>query len=227
MAESVVDVDQQTATVAATQTGSGDLQEDGRSARRERNRVATVDAMLELYDEGNLAPSSDQIAERAGLSPRSLFRYFEDLDDLTQAAIVRQQERVLPHLDVDVVADAPFAERVGAFVEQRIRLFEAMGAVGQVARLRAWFQPLVATQLTQGRRYLRRQIGTLFATELARLGPSRAADTVAMLDVVFSFEAHRLMRDDQKLSRARCAAVLADTLVRLLTQEDPPLKVSR
>ena len=72
------------------------MREDGRTLRRERNRAAMVDAMLELYREGNLAPSSDAIAERAGLSPRSLFRYFEDIDDLVHAAITRQQQRIAP-----------------------------------------------------------------------------------------------------------------------------------
>ena len=201
------------------EVGSADPQEDGRTARRARNRISVVDAMLELYDEGNLAPSSDEIAERAGLSPRSLFRYFEDIDDLVREAIARQQQRIAPFIIVDVAADAPFATRVEAFVAQRLRLLDAMGAVAQVARLRAPFQPLVRTQLTQVRAHLRRQIETLFATELTRLGLDGARNAVASLDVVFSFEAHRLMRDDQSLSSSQCAAVLTDTLVRLLSQE--------
>jgi len=42
--------------------------EDGRHARRERNRVAVVDAMLELYQEGNLDPSSDEIAAQKAVA---------------------------------------------------------------------------------------------------------------------------------------------------------------
>ncbi|HQZ33105.1 MAG TPA: TetR family transcriptional regulator, partial [Ilumatobacteraceae bacterium] len=76
-----------------SEAGAG---EDGRHARRDRNRLAVVDAMLLLYAAGNLEPSSDEIAERAGLSPRSLFRYFDDLDDLVRVAISRQYERLLP-----------------------------------------------------------------------------------------------------------------------------------
>ena len=51
---------------------------DGRRLRRALNREAVVDALLSLYDEGNLRPGTDRIAERAGISPRSLFRYFDD-----------------------------------------------------------------------------------------------------------------------------------------------------
>ena len=196
-----------------------DQQEDGRTARRERNRVSMVDAMLELFREGNLAPSSDQIAERSGLSPRSLFRYFEDLEDLVQVAIARQQQRIAPFLVVEVSVGASFGERVESFVTQRLRLLDAMGAVAQVARLRAPFQPSVRTQLGQIRAHLRRQIETLFAPELGQLGSDGATTALAALDVVFSFEAHRLMRDDQQLSPAQCASVLSDALVRLLSQE--------
>ena len=68
--------------------------------------------MLQLYAEGNLDPSSDEIAERAGLSPRSLFRYFDDLDDLVRVAIGRQHERLLPLAGLDVSVDSPLAARV-------------------------------------------------------------------------------------------------------------------
>ncbi|MBV8463124.1 MAG: helix-turn-helix transcriptional regulator, partial [Acidimicrobiales bacterium] len=69
---------------------------DGRRRRRLTNRGTVVDALLDLYREGNLRPSTDEIAERAGLSPRSLFRYFEDVDDLAGAAVNRAQLRALP-----------------------------------------------------------------------------------------------------------------------------------
>ncbi|MFI0528109.1 MAG: TetR/AcrR family transcriptional regulator, partial [Ilumatobacteraceae bacterium] len=104
-----------TAIQADADTAS--VPEDGRHARRDRNRLAVVDAMLQLYAEGNLDPSSDEIAERAGLSPRSLFRYFDDLDDLVRGAIGRQHERLLPLARLDVSVDSPLAARVARLVD--------------------------------------------------------------------------------------------------------------
>jgi AcrR family transcriptional regulator len=195
---------------------------DGRTQRRERNRAAMVDAMLALYEEGNLAPSSEEIAERAGLSPRSLFRHFDDIDDLVRASITRQLERVLPGVDIDAAPDATFPERVRALVDQRLRMFDAMGAMAIVARLREPFQPLVATQLRQARSFMRHQIERLFAEELARLDAAAAASVLAAADVLCSFEGYRLLRHDQRLTRARTAAVVADSLTRLLTPEARP-----
>jgi AcrR family transcriptional regulator len=120
---------------------------DGRQLRRERNREAVVEALLDLYRDGVLQPSSEEIAERSGLSPRSLFRYFDDVEDLIRAAIGRQQERVIPLIPIDAGPDAPLETKVTALVEQRFRLFETVGNAAAVMRLRAPFQPLLAAAL--------------------------------------------------------------------------------
>jgi AcrR family transcriptional regulator len=185
---------------------------DGRHARRGRNRDAVVEALLELYYEGNLDPSSDEIAARAGLSPRSRFRYFDDLDDLCRAAIAHQHERVRPLIEVSVAAGASTAERIAALVDQRVVLFEAIGSVGQVSRLRSPFQPLIAKELVQARRYLRSQIKKVMAPELAAMGAARATSVIAAADVLCSFEAYQLLRHDQGLSRAKAIDVLVDAL---------------
>jgi len=189
---------------------------DGRHARRDRNRLAVVDAMLSLYETGNLDPSSDEIAERAGLSPRSLFRYFEDLDDLVQVAIARQYERVLPLAALDVSTTGPLADRVSRVVAQRVRLFDRIGSVGIVSRVRAPFQPLIASELALSRSFLRRQLEQLFAPELARRGAAGAATAIAAIDVLTSFESLHLLLDDQQLTNAQISAALTDAITRLL-----------
>lgn len=188
---------------------------DGRHLRRDRNRDAVVDAMLELYGEGNLAPSSEEIAARAGLSPRSLFRYFDDIDDLCRTAIARQQERVLPLVEIDVSPSAALAARIDTVVAQRVRLFEAVGQVAQVSRLRAPFQKVIAAELRASRAFLRRQLHAVFPDELAD------PHLLAAADVLCSFEAYRLLRDDQRLSAEQAAAVLTEALTRLLDRRTP------
>ncbi len=190
--------------------------EDGRHARRDRNRLAVVDAMLALYAAGNLEPSSDEIAERAGLSPRSLFRYFEDLDDLVRVAISRQHERLQPIAGLDVSSAGRLSDRVARLVEQRLRLFERIGSVGIVSRAREPFQPLIASELAITRSFLRRQLEQLFATELGTRSAEGAAGAIATIDVLTSFESLRLMRDDQQLTPAQISAALTDAVTRLL-----------
>jgi AcrR family transcriptional regulator len=192
--------------------------EDGRRVRRDRNRDAVVDAMLELYREGSIVPSADEIAERAGLSARSLFRYFDDIDDLVRAAVSRHLERLQPLLPIDLAANASTAERIAAIVNQRVRLFEAIGSVGTVARLRAESQPLIATELREFRRFLRDQLKRALAAELAASG-TNAATVLTTADVLCSFESYQLLRHDHSLSRPKIAATLTTSLTRLLTLE--------
>ena len=195
---------------------ASDHETDGRHARRERNRLAVVDAMLALYAQGDLDPSSDQIAERAGLSPRSLFRYFDDIDDLVRVAVARHHERVLPLAELDTSVAGSLDERVRRLVAQRLRLFEAIAAVGIVARLRAPFQPLIATELATARGFWRGQLRQLFAPELRALGKPTAAYVVASIDVLTSYESVQLLRDDQRLSSSQVAEALVHAIAALV-----------
>ena len=203
-------------TITATSSAQEVEEGDGRHARRERNRLAVVDAMLALYARGNLDPSSDQIAERAGLSPRSLFRYFDDIDDLVRVAVARHHERVLPLAELDTTSSASLDERVQRLVLQRMRLFEGIASVGTVSRLRAPFQPLIAAELAAARGFWRGQLRKLFAPELRALGNATAISVVASIDVLTSFESVQLMRDDQKLSSSAISAALTHSITALL-----------
>ena len=67
---------------------------DGRRARRHRSRDLAVDALLDLLNEGVVRPTAQQVAERSGVSLRSIFRIFDDVESLNAAACARQVTRV-------------------------------------------------------------------------------------------------------------------------------------
>ena len=189
---------------------------DGRRMRRHRTRDAVVDALLDLIRDGDLAPSAEAVAARAGLSARSVFRYFDDLDDLCRVAIVHQLDAVRPLLQADLDVAGPLAERIAAVVDQRVRLFEAMGDVGAFARLRAPFQPLVAEQLDAARRLLRDRLRATLGPELAALDGDTADAIVAAADVLCSFESFRLLREGHGRSAIEAAAVMTSGVKALL-----------
>jgi AcrR family transcriptional regulator len=188
---------------------------DGRNLRRQRNRTAVVDALLDLYTDGVLRPRSVEIAGRAGLSPRSIFRYFDDVDDLSRAAIDRQLERAAPLLVIAASADAPLVDRIGALVAQRSVLFGATAPSATVIRLQAPFQPVLEAQLGRSRAFLRSQVRRLFEPELSGMDGNGVA-TLSAIDVLCSFESYRLLRQDQGLSEPEAEATLAQALATLL-----------
>jgi AcrR family transcriptional regulator len=189
--------------------------EDGRRARRDRNKYAVVDAFLDLVRAGNPRPSVAEVAERSGVSHRSVFRYFEDKDELARTAIERQQAFAAPLLALTVGPGAPLDERIHRFVERRIELFEHLAPVARLARALVDVQPVLAAELRNNRRYLRGQIEHLFAAELGALAPAESAQALAVLDVTCSFESVDLLLHDQRLGRAEAAAAL-DRAVRLV-----------
>ncbi len=185
---------------------------DGRVERRERNRAAVVEALLDLYRQGQLAPSADAIARQAGVSPRSLFRYFDDLDALIREAVRQQQDHLAPTMAFEVDPGLPLDERLGRLVDARLDLYEAMGAVARVARRVAHQQPPVADELGRIRAVLRDQVAAAFAPELAARRSTAGAEALAAADVLISWEAVDLLRSVHGLDRTGVAAALVTGL---------------
>lgn len=194
-----------------------DASQDGRHARRDRNRYAVVDAYLELVREGDPRPSIAAVAERSGVSHRSVFRYFADKDELARTAIERQQAFASPLVPLTVGPGAPLDERIDRFVERRLELFAAIAPVARLSRSLAPTQAVLDEELRSSRSFLRGQLRHLFRTELEVMDESQRAIVLAALDALCSFEAVDLMRRDQGLSGAQTAAALRFAIQRLLT----------
>lgn len=189
---------------------------DGRHARRDRNKYAVVDAYLDLVRGGNPRPSVAEVADRSGVSHRSVFRYFADKDELARTAIERQQDFARPLVALTVGPGAPLDERIERFIERRLELFETLLPVARLSRSLVQVQPVIAAELTANRTYFRMQIHHLFQAELAELPADERFSAAAAVDVMCSFESVDLLLHDQGLSHARAAAVLDRSLRRLL-----------
>lgn len=186
------------ATKAATRTSRQRV--DGRRAWRERNRTAVVDALLDLYSEGIISPGAQEVAERSGVSRRSLFRYFDDMDEMCRVAIERHAQRVSHLFEIEQIGEGTCEERIRRIVDQRIRLFETIAPIRRIAKLRAPFQPIIADELRRVQSRDRRLLERHFAAELDVLDADARRDVLASADVLTSFESFDLMREVQGLS---------------------------
>lgn len=139
---------------------------DGRTARAVRTRDAIVDACIGLIDEGDLRPTGPRIAERAGVSVRSIFQHFDDLDALFSAVGARVSERITGLLrPIDV--QASLAERTDQLVEQRTEMLEALTPVLRAALVHAASSTVIRQQFDDGYRFFVAQIDEVFAPEIA------------------------------------------------------------
>ena len=130
--------------------------------------------------EGDLQPTANRIAARAGLSLRLIYHHFGDLESLFHAAAVRQTERLSAYI-VPIQAGLPLAERVTAIVDQRADVLDWMTPV----RLASLLQEPFSEELRSARDEMLHggaaQVAEVFAPELAALPPAAADETLAAL----------------------------------------------
>lgn len=197
------------------------LAADGRNARRHANREAVLDALLAYLDEGVLGPSVEDLIQRAGVSERSLFRYFEGLDDLRSAAIAHAFKDVMHLLEMPKDTDAPRATRIKNLVRDRLALFEAIAGVARLARSRELEFEETRVRVQQFREQLRAQAAAQFGPEINRLTKADGERLVTALTVMLSFESWDMQRRAFHLSEAKVRATWIDSVGALLAAHDP------
>jgi AcrR family transcriptional regulator len=186
---------------------------DGRAARALRTRNRVVDALLDLIDEGSLRPPAADVARRAGVSLRSVYQHFDDLETLFQVAGERHHQR-FAHLEPLPDLPAELGPRIAAFVAHRARWMEAVGPMARAAALQAPFSPGIAARQTAGRARLRDSLAAAFAPELrASAEPARLRDAV---EVASSWAAWDHLRSAMGLAPAEAARAVELTLRGLL-----------
>ena len=194
-----------------------DASTDGRVMRRERNRAEIVDALLALLREGHVEVSAAAIAERAKLSERSIFRYFDDLDDLYRTVCAVQLERESKHATIDSFSRGSTEDKIAHFVEQRVRLFTSIGNIGRASRVFAHRNTVIAKELRRARVLLRRQIADHFADEIAALPSAERSHTATIIDSLCNFESFSIMRSDYDMTIASITTTLTTGIRKVLS----------
>ncbi len=96
---------------------------DGRRERSAGSRRRIVAATIVLVEEGHPSPTAEQIAVRAGVSLRTVFRHFEEMDRLYQEIAAEVFEWVLPHVE-GPPPTGEWRDLIEQMVALRITLFE-------------------------------------------------------------------------------------------------------
>jgi AcrR family transcriptional regulator len=187
---------------------------DGRILRAERTRRVVVETFLDLVQEGELHPTAQQVSDRSGVSMRSIFRLFQDVDALHSAAIAAQLQRVA-HLFEAPDATGPVESRMAALIARRTRLYETIAPVRRMAIRLAPRSLPIAAELARANTILRDHLMVLFAPELA-LRSGQQAGSIEALDALTSWETWDRLRGAQGLEADEAAAVVTTTALGVL-----------
>jgi AcrR family transcriptional regulator len=200
---------------------SSPLELDGRTARRHRNTDAVLDAVHQLFVEGHMLPSVEDVALRSGVSLRSIYRYFPDRDELLQAALARRMQVAESFFHLENVGAGPLGERIDRFAGHRIDLYDKMAPTARAALVAAPTAPVIAEVVQQRRNQLTEQTRRHFAPELDALPEEDAADLLAAVDVLCQFEAVEALCVGHGLTPVRTRQVLVKSLHALLEPATP------
>ena len=187
---------------------------DGRIARGERTREAIVEAHAELLRQGVLKPTAKAIAERAGISPRTLWINFKDLETLLEAttAYWLEADGAL-HTRID--ASLPLAERIDLFCRQRAVRLEHLAPAARSAVLGEPFSSALAAARRELIERLRRDLLETFPAELAAEGGADGPLCLGLMAAAGGMTWH-FARDDLGRDVDDAAAVMRHTFTRLL-----------
>jgi len=197
-------------------TDSGSPPIDGRTARRDRGRIAVLEAALELFEEENLEPNPEQIAQRAGVSTRSVYRYFEDREELVRAVIAHQQLKVLPMFHIENIGLGDLSSRISRLVDSRLRVYDAIGATARAMTIKAASDPVIGEQVRFRKSVFREQIDVNFAQEFEQMTPTQHSKSLNAIDVIAQAESLDRFQVDLDLSVAETRELLATSIAALL-----------
>lgn len=188
---------------------------DGRVLRGQRNRQAVVASFLALIEEGDLRPTAREIADRAGVSLRSVFQHFEDLEQIYAAAGQLENEKLAPMLqpvDRRLSLDA----RLETFVARRRELLETLDPVARAARLREPFSAQLQANRDRLIELSRQQCEATFGRELSGLKHAARCQLLDALAVSTSWASWYFLTEEIGLSPDAAIAVIRTNLRSLL-----------
>jgi TetR/AcrR family transcriptional regulator, regulator of autoinduction and epiphytic fitness len=188
---------------------------DGRTARKAATRDAIADALLDLVTEGALRPTAKEIAARAGISLRSVYVHFDDLEDLFCVAARRQFDRVAP-ARAPADHEGPLRARAEAVVRRRARLFEDFGGIRRATELQAPFSPTLRRLVNNAHAQGRKELALVFACELDLLPAMERRRILAAIDAVTTGATWDLLRGHHALSSRDAQRTMVDAVVALL-----------
>jgi AcrR family transcriptional regulator len=184
---------------------------DGRRRRSLDSRARIVAAMLELTRETAAAPSAEQVAQRAGVGLRTVFRHFQDMDSL-YSEISRPFEAELREWAQRPFKGETWQERVLELIQRRSTAFEVVAPFRRASDAMRHSSALLQAQHAV--------LTTTLRSILRGLIPKGAVDpaTFEALDLLLGYEAWSRLRREQGLSPAQARKIL-QTAVKALIGE--------
>ncbi len=183
---------------------------DGRHKRSHSSRGKIILAMIDLIAAGELNPRAANIAEKAGVGLRSVFRHFDDKETIFREINAVLIESYRPLLRAPLMAETWQGQLVELMI-RRADIFEATTPFRLATSVQRFHSPVLMQNYRNLMTYEKRAVRDI-------LPPAVKADktlTRAIL-LVTSFDSWRFFRHDEDLSHAQSVRVIEKILCELI-----------
>lgn len=182
---------------------------DGRRRRARDSRQRIVAAMIELVSEGRITPSAEDVASRAAVGLRTVFRHFSDMESLYAAltsSLVEQYEMwLIPFESMD------WRGQLEEVVERRTATYERLLPFKRAGDAHRHMSPSIQTEHARMRDVLRQRLASLLPVSIAE-DPAR----FEMIDLMLSLDVWQRLRDEQHLSAEVSRSLVRSEVLRLV-----------
>lgn len=193
---------------------------DGRRLRSARTKQSIMEAYIELLRERPEIPTAAQIAARAGISTRSIFERFVDLQGLSLAtadhAFALGEAQAVAR---DVDGDRP--TRLRSHVETRARTCERWLPVWRVVVANQGKLGELRDRVRFIRQAIVKRMELMYRPELAALSAEERRDLLIALESLIDFESWGRMREEHGLSFDEACSVWVRMIDRMLPPTPP------
>ncbi|WP_310497973.1 helix-turn-helix domain-containing protein [Sandarakinorhabdus sp.] len=167
-----------------------------------RSRDSIIASIMVLVEEGATTPSAEEVAARAGVGLRSVFRHFNDMESLFAEMTMRLTQRYQDSLAPFEATD--WRGQVFEAMERRLKVFEALLPYRRAAQAHRGRSATIRTYHDQLLAMLRQRLErTVAPAPLAK-----DAMWVETLDMLLSTEVYERLRFEQALDHERASAVI-------------------
>ncbi len=189
-------------TAIAASPPADDVSQDGRRQRSADSRKRIVTAMLDLVQAGSVAPGAEEVALRAGVGLRTVFRQFRDMEGLYRE-ILESTRGDFVECFTTPLSPGTWGERLIETSERLCRVYDLRLPLRRAGLVRRYQSP----SLNGGIVALTAALRDVLAAELP---PDVARDTVrsARFLMILSFDSWMHLRDEQGLNARQASRVV-------------------
>ncbi len=188
--------------------------EDGRRLRSDRSRRRIIEAVFDLISEGHMSPSAADVAERARVGLRTVFRHFEDMDSIYDEMTAELTEAVLPKIMAPFTASS-WRARLMESIDRRAEVYEMIFPMRICMMQRRFQSKFLEEQYERDTKLARSSLKSILPKQV-----TTDRELFGAIEAILDFSTWRQLRQDQNRSVESAKASLRLALNGLIADID-------